>query len=121
MNTPHSYAASVKMRNCGRCLSLLQDQAPGATPPVVDELATSFGLELVQHIENVFTEFRFEHGLNRANPRNAGWMRTFRRWAQSGPLYNDIWQQRKNDYNPLFQKFMTTLREGTDDDVPRRL
>ncbi|HEU5091759.1 MAG TPA: hypothetical protein VFT30_03695, partial [Nitrospira sp.] len=52
--------------------SLLQEQPPGATPPAVNELATSFGLELVQHMENVFTEFRFEHGLNRANPRNAG-------------------------------------------------
>lgn len=98
---------------------LLREDAPVPTAQV-DDVAFAFGLEIIQLMENVFTEFRMERGLNRANPRNAGWMGTFRRWAKWPPLYDQVWQKAKGDYNPVFQQFITNLRSNAPDDVPQR-
>src|SRR6185503_12078443 len=40
-------------------------------------------LEIIQLMQNVFTEFRLAYPANCANPRNRGWMGVFRRWARS--------------------------------------
>lgn len=74
-------------------------------------------LEIIQLMQNVFTEFRLAYPANCANPRNRGWMGVFRRWARS-EVVDQVWQGRRTDYNPLFQQFMEDLRtdgHGTDD------
>jgi hypothetical protein len=89
------------------------------TTQITKEVVT-FGLELIQLIENVYTEFGFEHAPNRANPRNAGWIEVFRRWAKSDVFYNDIWTPVREDYHPLFREFIQNLRQGKKDDWPMR-
>jgi len=88
--------------------------------PKLDEAAYLYGLELLQLIENVYTEFRLQHGANRANPRNAGWMQVFGRWARSRVLYEHVWETAQQDYNPLFRQFVDELRESAVFDVPMR-
>ena len=39
-------------------------------------------MTVLQLMENVHTEFRFELPLNVQNPRNEGWISTFRRWRR---------------------------------------
>ena len=73
-----------------------------------------FLVEVIQLIENVYTEFHLEHAANRANPRNAGWMTVFRRWANSPLLYDQVWTNVQGDYNPLFQQFMNDHLRGRD-------
>ena len=90
-----------------------------ATAQVTHEVIT-FGLEIIQLIENVYTEFGFESAPNRANPRNAGWIEVFRRWAQGNVFYNQVWMPVRDDYQPLFQRFMADLRSGKRDDWPMR-
>ena len=70
-------------------------------------------LELIQLVQNVFTEFHLEHAANRANPRNSGWMGMFHRWAKID-VVDRVWRARQADYNPLFQQFMEELRNGHD-------
>jgi hypothetical protein len=104
---------------------LLKTSATGALAPlagtaqITNEVVT-FGLEIIQLMENVYTEFGFEHAPNRANPRNAGWIEVFRRWAQGNLFYNHIWTPVQEDYQPLFQKFMNDLHGGKKDDWPMR-
>ena len=88
--------------------------------PAINQANLVFGLEVIQLIENVYTEFGLQHRANRANPRNAGWMEVFRRWAENDVFYQDIWESVRQDYNPLFQQFMEELRVGVPDDVPLR-
>jgi hypothetical protein len=90
-----------------------------ATPPVLGPPAKMFLLEIIQLVQNVFTEFHLEHAENRANPRNAGWMRLFVRWSSSQEL-KDEWARVKDDYNPIFRAFMDEhLRESTDVPSPK--
>ena len=77
-----------------------------------------FLVEVIQLIENVYTEFHLEHAANRANPRNAGWMTVFRRWANSPLLYDQVWNKVHGDYNPLFQQFMSDHLRRETEDVP---
>jgi hypothetical protein len=83
------------------------DRPPGAPP---SPALLSAGMAIFQLMENVFTEFGFEHDFNVQNPRNAGWVETFRKWANSEILMNQIWPHIKKDYNPLFQVFVDGLR-----------
>jgi hypothetical protein len=91
----------------------------GGRPPASKETVL-FGLEVIQLMQNVYTEFDLQHRANRANPRNAGWMEVFRRWVENDVFYEDIWGIVKDDYHPLFQQFMEDLRDGPVDDVPLR-
>ena len=52
----------------------------------MDPAEKGFMLEVIQLMQNVHTEFRLEHASNRSNPRNAGWMATFRDWASRPAL-----------------------------------
>jgi len=92
-------------------------RAASGAPP--DPELISFGIELMQLIENVYTEFRFESPFNEQNPRNAGWMNLFRTWMRSDVLYNDIWPHIAGTYHPFFQAFVNRLRKGTDVDPTR--
>jgi hypothetical protein len=101
-------------------LSGVPDSALG-TMPTLKPVEEMFLVELLQLMENVYTEFRLEHRANRANPRNAGWIQVFRRWARSPALYNVVWTKVQSDYNPLFRQFMNEhLRRASLEDVPMR-
>jgi hypothetical protein len=88
--------------------------------PAIDQANLVFGLEVIQLIQNVYTEFGLQHRPNRANPRNIGWMEVFRRWVENDVFYQDIWESLRQDYNPLFQQFIEELRAGVADEVPLR-
>jgi hypothetical protein len=78
-----------------------------------------FIVEVIQLMENVYTEFKLEHEMNRANPRNAGWMRVFRRWAQQ-QVVRDVWDTVKENYNTLFGAFMDQALRKPEEDMPPR-
>ncbi|MEO6221651.1 MAG: hypothetical protein ABIP90_00270 [Vicinamibacterales bacterium] len=97
---------------------LLFDETSMMTPAMLDQESRAFLIEVIQLMENVHTEYRFEHAANRANPRNAGWITVCRRWAQR-PVVIDVWNRVRKDYNPMFAQFMDLhLRSRTVDDVP---
>ena len=77
-----------------------------------------FLVEVIQLIENVYTEFHLEHAANRANPRIAGWMTVFRRWANSPRCTTRSGRKCKGIYNPLFQQFMSDHLRREVEDVP---
>ena len=97
---------------------LVADFGRGRATPQLNESSSMFLVEVIQLIENVYTEFHLEHAANRANPRNAGWMTVFRRWANSPLLFDQVWTRVHGDYNPLFQQFMNDHLRGEIDDVP---
>jgi hypothetical protein len=72
-------------------------------------------MDLMQLVQNVYTEFNFETAFNRANPRNSGWMSVFRKWRKSPILSDQIWPHIRNDYHSLFQTFVDKrlVDEGT--------
>jgi hypothetical protein len=75
-----------------------------ATEASAAEIAA--GMDLMQLVQNVYTEFNFETAFNRANPRNSGWMSVFRKWRKSPILSDQIWPHIRNDYHSLFQTFV---------------
>jgi hypothetical protein len=87
-----------------------------ATPAML-----AFGMELLQLMQHVFTEFRLDNLFNQANPRNSGWMQVFHKWVQSDLLYRQIWPVLRNDYDGFFQQFVDDLHEHGVPDVPGRL
>jgi hypothetical protein len=94
-------------------------EARPALTPVLGPAGQMFLLEVVQLMQNVFTEFHLEHAENRANPRNAGWMRLFVHWSSS-PALKTEWTKVKREYNPLFRAFMDDhLSESTDVPPPK--
>jgi hypothetical protein len=83
----------------------------GVAPAGTDVLPTEsriFWLEAIQLMQNVATEFRLDAASNRGNPRNAGWMNVFRRWASSR-AFLEVWQSVEKDYNPVFRDFVEDL------------
>ena len=97
---------------------LVADFGHATSTPTLNEASSMFLVEVIQLIENVYTEFHLEHAANRANPRNAGWMTVFRRWANSPLLYDQVWNKVHGDYNPLFQQFMSDQLRRETEDVP---
>jgi hypothetical protein len=95
------------------------------TPPphrrtVMTPAMLAFGMDLLQLMQNVFTEFRLEGAFNQANPRNGGWIQVFYKWLQSDLLYNQIWPRLRNDYHAIFGQFVDGLhRNGVPDTPPR--
>jgi hypothetical protein len=95
-------------------------------PPIEAAMKTDvklivFGTEVIQLVENVFTEYQLEHPVNRANPRNTGWMKVFRCWMVSGGFLSEVvWPHVMDSYNPLFQKFVTQVQTEGEEDMPRR-
>ena len=97
---------------------------PGAVPPAgvalpstsaapagIDVSSTEarvFWLEAIQLMQNVATEFRLDALANQANPRNAGWMNVFRRWAAKDS-FGEVWESVRKDYNPVFREFVEQL------------
>jgi hypothetical protein len=93
-----------------------------ALQPVLEQMNAAertFMIEVIQLMQNVHTEFRLEHASNRSNPRNAGWMSTFRMWASSRAL-QAVWTNVQHNYNPLFGRFMSMHLLDDDTDVQPR-
>ena len=78
------------------------------------------GIELMQLVQNVYTEFGLEHAVNRVNPRNSGWMSVFVKWRQSAILARKIWPTIAADYHALFQRFVTEDLADGDPAPPER-
>jgi hypothetical protein len=100
-------------------VSELLGNAPAAssfTRPPLDESSRLLLIEVIQLIQNVYSEYRLEDEGNRANPRNAGWMRVVERWSNS-PAVREVWKDIRQDYNPLFKRFMDE-RLARPTDVP---
>jgi hypothetical protein len=98
-------------------------EIPGAPRRPVEMNATVllFATEVIQLIENVYTEFGLEHAANRANPRNAGWMQVFLHWLAPGSFLQDqVWPLVRDSYNPIFGDFVAELKRQQKDDVPIR-
>ena len=81
-----------------------------AVPSPVPAGLIAAGVDVMQLIENVYTEYGFEHALNRQNPRNHGWVHMFERWVKSPILYNTLWPIVREDYQPFFCTFIEQLR-----------
>ena len=97
-------------------------QGQPSPPTALDGAAFAAAVEVIQLMENVYTEFELEHPANQANPRNRGWMMLFGRWARSPILYSQVWAAVRADYNPLFQRFVDNLQQrgGNFAEVPPR-
>ncbi|MEO8260234.1 MAG: patatin-like phospholipase family protein [Acidobacteriota bacterium] len=100
---------------------LLHGEPSTGTPSTgrPDPELIAFGIQIMQLIENVYTEFGFESPFNEQNPRNAGWINLFRKWLRSDILFHDIWPHISGDYQPFFREFVKRLREATDRDPTR--
>jgi hypothetical protein len=85
-------------------------RVPAAAPPSADieRKAFFFVLEAIQLMENVWSDFGLESAANRNNPKNAGWMEEFRKWASSNTVVK-TWKASRDNYNPLFQQFFENL------------
>src|SRR5439155_1298568 len=57
-------------------------QGQPSPPTAPDGAAFAAAVEVIQLMENVYTEFELEHPANQANPRNRGWMMLFGPWAR---------------------------------------
>lgn len=100
---------------------LVFDAPSTLTTGQLNEEGRAFIIEVIQLMENVHTEYRFDHAVNRANPRNAGWMAVCRRWAKR-PVVHGVWKQVEKDYNPIFGQFMNIhLQAPRVEDVPTGL
>jgi hypothetical protein len=80
------------------------------TDPIPTKMRAAV-LAVLQLMENVFTEFNFEHSLNLQNPRNEGWINAFRTWVKSPILYDRVWPGVRDTYHRGFQEFISRLRE----------
>jgi len=69
-----------------------------------------FCLDLIQLMENVWSDLRLFNRADRENPKNGGWMREFRHWA-SQPLFQGTWHHAQHTYNDLFRQFFRGLSE----------
>ena len=80
----------------------------------------AFGMELMQLMQNVYTEFKLEHEFNRPIPATRGWISVFAKWMRSDLFYFRIWPLIRNDYHALFAGFVDDLRNKPVPDVPIR-
>ena len=77
----------------------------------------AMGKELIQLMQNVFTEFRFD--------TTSTWRIPERRMGERLPAVGGerspaerIWPAIKTDYNPIFRAFVDKMRESGRIDVP---
>ncbi len=112
-----SYSALMKQLASDPDLAFLDAELVGLvtveTPAVTASAdarrkAFFFVLDLIQLMENVWSEFGFEFEANRDNPKNGGWMTMFRKWAKA-PSVITTWQASRENYNTLFGHFFDRL------------
>ena len=105
-------------------LAPLYEELVSSTPPPPSRMTPemlAFGMELLQLMQNVFTEFKLEGAFNQANPRNSGWIQVFNKWLESDLFYGQIWPRLRNDYHAIFRQFVDDLHAHGVPDVPGRL
>jgi hypothetical protein len=68
-------------------------------------------LDLIQLMENVYTDLTFRNRSDRSNPNNSGWLNVFRYWAQQD-IFLETWQIAGHTFNDLFREFFEELRSG---------
>jgi hypothetical protein len=112
-----AYSALMKRLSDDPDLSALGDQlfcAPQQprTPvnPVRERKEFLYCLDLIQLMENVWSDLGLEHSSERSNPKNAGWMSVFRVWANQ-PAFSQAWERASYTYNPLFKAFFEKLKD----------
>ena len=74
----------------------------------IERKAFFFCLDLLQLMENVWTDLHLDNKADRENPKNGGWMRMFRHWA-SQPLFQETWKDAGCTYHDLFRQFFDGL------------
>jgi len=92
-----------------------QERAPAASPPeqspLVQRTAFFFCLELIQLMENVWSDLHMFNAADRENPKNQGWITVFQWWARQ-PIFRDTWEKARNTYNSMFQQFFDSMASG---------
>ena len=119
-----AYVVTMRRLAAAPELAPLYRELVSATPPPPSRMTPemlAFGMELLQLMQNVFTEFKLEGAFNQANPRNSGWIQVFDKWLKSDLFYNQIWPELRNDYHAIFRQFVDDLRAHGIPDVPGRL
>jgi hypothetical protein len=91
---------------------IIRSAAPATFMPPPNESterkAFYFGLELIQLMENVWSDLHLFNTGDRDSPSNGGWMEVFRYWA-SQELFRTTWERSRYTYNPLFRQFFDEL------------
>jgi hypothetical protein len=70
-----------------------------------------FCLDLIQLMEDVWSDLHFSEKSDRENPKNQGWITVFRHWSRQ-PLFEQTWKRARYTYNPLFQQFFDSMADG---------
>jgi hypothetical protein len=120
----NAYVETMRRLAASPELAPLYRELVSRTPPPVSEATPAmlaFGMDLLQLMQNVFTEFKLESAFNQANPRNGGWIQVFNKWVQSDLLYAQIWPMLRHDYHAIFRQFVDDLHRHGVPDVPGRL
>ncbi len=89
-----------------------------AAPPLSDDpdvlrKAKYICLDLIQLMENVYTDLHFRNRADRCNPSNGGWIQVFRYWTRQD-IFQRTWLFARDTYNPLFREFYNDLAAGKD-------
>jgi hypothetical protein len=109
-----TYSALLRRLSADPDLRFLDTQIfRGAGPqpapsPEAERKAFYFCVDLIQLMENVWSDLRFFETANRDNPKNQGWITVFRDWSRQ-PAFQEAWKRSSYTYNPLFQQFYNWL------------
>ena len=87
-------------------------RAENAAPPTlpddrkaeIERKAFLYSLDLIQLMEDVWSDLHFYNKADRENPKNAGWVSIFEFWARQ-ELFQKTWARVSYTFNPLFQQF----------------
>jgi hypothetical protein len=112
-----AYSSLMKRLSDDPQLSSLDDQlfCPGPDSgkpgdPERERKEFLYCLDLIQLMENVWSDLGLEQQAERESPKNGGWMRVFRVWA-SQPAFLKAWERASYTYNPLFRAFFQSLKD----------
>jgi hypothetical protein len=107
-----SRAASEPPAQASTVPATAQANAPPLPPPPLDwavnRRAFFFIVDMIQLMENVWSDLGFDRQANRNHPKFQGWIHVFQHWAKDDE-FDKVWQQVKKDYNPLFQDFVNQM------------
>jgi hypothetical protein len=82
--------------------------SPRPTDELILRRGRFFCLDCIQLMQNVAADLHFIRLRERENPNNAGWMAVFRHWTRQ-PDFQEVWQQVRTSYNPLFRHFFESI------------
>ena len=103
---------------CGHAAADVGTEDPGAADSdTIERKAYFYCLDLIQLMENVWSDLRFFEKTNRDNPQNHGWIMVFRHWSRQ-PVFQKTWKRARYTFNPLFQQFFDGMAQGPDPKKP---